>query len=164
MMVDILVAMVLLAILLLGSVKAMGYMNSSHQINELRYLALNKIDSEMARLVMTYENKSPLATYVELSSSTISSYKSNPIGEDYGLKVIPDGKDLIEIKNTTGAFNEVDANDIVGYLSWSENVNAKDANLSLNIEYPYRYKSDDTIEQVWDFTESVNLQTSTKVQ
>ena len=161
MMVDILVAIVLLGILLLGSVKSMEYMNSSHQINEIRYLTLNKLDSEMARLVMTYENKD-LGTYVETSSG-VSSYKQNPV-DDYGLKVISNGIDLVEIKNIKGEFNKVDAGDIVGYVSWTENKSSKDANLSLTINYPYRYKADDDIKKVWDFTEDANLKTSTKIK
>jgi hypothetical protein len=161
MMVDILVAIVLLAILLLGSVKAMTYMNFSDQINEIRYLTLNRLDSEMARLVMTYENKD-LATFVETQSG-VSSYKQNPVS-DYGLKVIGDDIDIVEIKNIKGNFNIVDAGDIVGYLSWSEDKTTKDANLSLNISYPYRYNEDDTLKPLWDFTENVNLKTITKIK
>ena len=164
-MVEILTAILLLGILLIGSIKAMEYMSSAHMINEIRYLSLNRLDSEMSRLVMAYENINS-TTFVETSGG-VSKYKTNPTDpDDYGLKILSsDHTNLVEIKNVKGEFNVVDDGDLVGVLSWIESKDSKDVNISLSLEYPYRYNgSDDSYSKVWDFVESLNLKSSTKMK
>jgi len=182
-MIEILVAMILLGFLIIGSVKAMKYLRDAHQVNELRYLALNKIDSEMARLVANYKSytNSDFASFDtnttgnwydnfdvnwNLTNEVYEVYKENAISaQGFGLLIddSPNKHNLIEIKNISGNFGEVDNNDIIGLLGWKIMINDKnESNISLSIRYPYRFNSsgDGSIVEFKNFNETINLKTS----
>ena len=178
-MIEILVAMILLGFLIVGSVKAMGYLRDAHQINELRYLALNKIDSEMARLVYAYREVNQTNFTNPVGSSTnawddefdinvgggaYKVYSANPITENYGL-LIDINNSLIELKNISGNFGTVDNNDIIGLLGWRISIDnvKKESNISLSIKYPYRWNNP-TLSKFRNFNETINLKTSTRIK
>ena len=55
-LIEIMVAMLILSFVMFGSIKAYSYITNIHKLNEIRYRALAKLDSEMNRLVFHYEN------------------------------------------------------------------------------------------------------------
>jgi prepilin-type N-terminal cleavage/methylation domain-containing protein len=166
-LIEILSAIMIMGILMVISFQSVHYINSIHQQNELRYLALNRIDSEVSRLVMAYENY----TYNNFATSGsptkhFKSISGDPIIDSgkYGLK-ISNGQNFILLKDNTNSINTVDEGDFIGLLSWQEEkpISNNEVNLSISIEYPYIYHSDTDYPRLWDFIETVNIKTSTKV-
>lgn len=165
--IEVLVAMLLFSFILLASVKAYAYLTKNHKINEIRYLALNKIDSEMNRLVFAYENFDESGTngftfddedndwygdwdiyffVPEIARwKDMKIYKQNPLEKPYGLKI--DGqwsilRNTIEIVDKNNNPNVVDTGDIVGVMAWRVQHNPNETHpvsvhISLSITYPY---------------------------
>ena len=140
-LIEVLVSILLTSILVYFSIQAYSHLKHISLTNTIRYLALDKIDSELSRLVYAYENlaenafernntnyantneKSFIIIEDVKDSSGYNIYKENPLDEDYGLKINEDINNIIEIRNNTGNINEVDENDIVGLLGFrSENL------------------------------------------
>jgi len=161
---EVLIAMLLLSFILVISVKAYSYISTNSRLNEIRYYALNKIDSEMNRLVFGYEKfdegdfannegntsgdwngyfKVPKDTE---NVDTVRIYKKekSPVKEKYGLNV--DGnwakQNIVEILDTQGDPNVISTGDIVGLLAWrvEHNSTTSSVHLSLSITYPYKAK------------------------
>jgi type II secretory pathway pseudopilin PulG len=114
--IEILVSMLLLGFALLMSVKAYSFLSLNSKIDEMRFLALKTIDSEMNRVVFAYENikQNTFANilrydgsdayntnenydkYFKITTdrfgltsynSRIRVYKNKPLKENYGLSV-----------------------------------------------------------------------------
>jgi len=197
-LIEVLTATMIMGIVMVVSLQSVGYVNQIHQQNELRYLALNRLDSEMSRLVMAYENYASSDNFVDNTYANTSNivnwqedfnltknlgtsdiyriYKydnnKNAIKNDsYGLKLHSgNDRNWVQLKNIDGGVNEndkdeVDNNDFVALIGWKISLDSitKEANLSLNITYPYIYHTDTDFPQLWNFTETINLKTSTKV-
>ena len=159
-LIEVLVSMLLLGMLLVVSIKSYYYLAKNTKQNELRYLALNKIDSEMNRLVYAYEN---LTNNSFTSNSNINNqwdihfnvpiegdngvniYDENPLNDSFGLGIstrLLEKRNVIEIKNViNGTINSIDENDIVGIMAWKISNNGNEANISLSITYPYLVRS-----------------------
>jgi Tfp pilus assembly protein PilE len=163
-LIEILSGIFIMSVITIVSMQSVNYLNYIHQQNELRYLALNRIDSEMSRLVMAYEN------YTNFTDSDINGkYNGNNATNsgEYGLKISTgtDKINFVQLKNIgTNNFNKVENGDFVGILEWNATKNGNEANLSLNLSYPYIYRSDSDYSQLWNHVEIVNLKTSTKVR
>lgn len=173
-LIEILSAMIIMSIVMVVSLQSVGYINNIHQQNEIRYLALNRIDSEMSRLVMAYENYTK-SSFTDTDINGKMVYKlgnaHNAIeSDDYGLKISTgaDKRNFVQLKNIGSDNNIVENGDFVGILSWNADINNtnKTANIELNITYPYIYNSDSNsyVQQLWDFNETITLKTSTKVK
>ena len=197
-LIEVLIATMIMGVVMVVSLQSVGYVNQIHQQNELRYLALNRLDSEMSRLVMAYENYASSDNFVDNTYANTSNivnwqedfnltknlgtsdiyriYKydnnKNAIKNDsYGLKLHSgNDRNWVQLKNIDGGVNEndkdeVDNNDFVALIGWKISLDSitKEANLSLNITYPYIYHTDTDFPQLWNFTETINLKTSTKV-
>lgn len=156
-LIELLVSMLLLGMILIVSTKAYSYIAQNTQMNELRYLALNKIDSEMSRLVFAYENYDRTVfslnnnnhqawdEYFEALKQT-SFYSVNVLGKDYGLLIstVTDNQlNVVELKDNNDNPNIVETGDIVGIMGWRVSLldTTKEANLSLSITYPYKVKN-----------------------
>jgi len=159
---EILVAILLFGLILVVSIKAYSYLGFVSQFNQLRYIALNKIDSEMSRLVFAYENFSD-SNFSEDTGNTngrwdaffnvpisddddnVHIYTNNPLKNDFGLGIANapinnlNAIELINIKN--GIKNHIDEGDIVGIMAWKISKKNNDANISLSITYPYKVSS-----------------------
>jgi len=165
-LIEILSAILIMGTVMVISIQSVQYVNSIHQQNEIRYLALNRIDSEMSRLVMAYENYT-YSDFVNNSSSNI--YKSSTpaeINNKYGL-LISNGKNFVQLKNIGSNNNIVENGDFIAILSWEERNNGvsnNEVNLTLTLDYPYIYNGTSTPTPLWDYTELISLQTSTKVK
>lgn len=168
-LIEVLSAVMIMGIVMVTSIKSVQYMNQIHQQNTLAYLALNRLDSEMSRLVMAYENYDPI-NFRDYDGN-ISLYKeipSDPIiaNQKYGLLISSgtDKRNFILIKNRVGSYNSIEDGDFVGLLNWEENLSSEDVNLTLKIEYPYIYHTDSDVPKLWDDTNTVSLKTSTKIK
>ena len=159
-LIEVLVSMLLLSILLVVSIKSYYYLAQNTNQNELRYLALNKIDSEMNRLIFAYENLSE-GSFTDNSnidnqwdihfnvpvegSNDVNIYEKNPLEDMFGLGIstrLLEKRNVVEIKNViNGTINSIDENDIVGIMAWKISNNGNDANISLSITYPYLIRS-----------------------
>ena len=169
-LIEVLVSMLLLGLLVILSVKAYAYIIKSSKMNEMRYLVLNRIDSEMNRLVYAYENidANTFANHTSSSGGTwddyftvpvnaendnsVRVYKTNPLSAEYGLHVYNSGdsekNNLIEIIDKSNDPNVVNSGDIVGLLAWKYEKyggffgGTKYGHLSLSITYPYKAQDD----------------------
>ena len=168
-LIEILTAIVIMGIVMVVSIQSINYINHIHQQNEIRYLALNRLDSEMSRLVMAYENDYNTSSNFMTTGSikTYLSTSNNGIRDgDYGLKISTgiDKINFVQLKDIGGNFNKVEDGDIVGILNWQEinSVANKEVTLSVNLTYPYIYHSN--LPKLWSYTETINIKTSTKVK
>ena len=160
-------------------------MNHIHQQNEIRYLSLNRLDSEMSRLVMAYSIYDNNDNFVDngyadttgdwqedfnvsenlgvSSEYRIYKYDNNKNGltnDSYGLKLDSgNDKNWVQLKNISGEVNIVDNNDFVALLGWKVDSTTDNVNLSLSITYPYIYNNN-SIVKLWDYVETLNLKTS----
>lgn len=170
-LIEVLVAMLLLTFVIMGSMKAYKYIQDVHKMNELRYLALNRLDSEMNRLVFAYENFDE-ADFADITSSygtVVGDYHTNPLQDSHGLFIFLNHTNYVEIIDGNNNPNEVGVGDIVGRLFWErEDINATHVRLSLSLRYPFL-----TIGNNWwigvseDNTkpwERLNLKTTTRIR
>jgi Tfp pilus assembly protein PilE len=193
-LVEILVSILLLGFILTMSIKSYEFLSTNSKINEIRYLVLNKIDSEMNRLVFAYENidEDEFAFYTNDTNMNwddylkialitdyqeFKTYNNNPLKLAYGLQLNydndPSEQNVVEIIDNNNNPNIVDVGDVVGLLGWRIKHNASDANLSLSITYPYLsteeyFDEEDNKIRVKPYLnipiETINLKTSTKVK
>lgn len=190
-LIEVMVSIFLLSILVLASIKAYAHLTSISVKETIRYLALDKIDNEMSRLVYAYENKSlnsirrynysfdttaPIDhSFVVKTSTTTPSdlneattynvYKTNPLDKDYGLKIDNSNRlNLIELKNNEGIVNIVDDGDIIGLLGFrTKEIDGNNTSeISLSLTYPYILDDSAYPVQLWNYVETVNLKTITK--
>jgi prepilin-type N-terminal cleavage/methylation domain-containing protein len=164
-LIEVLTGIMIMSIVMVVSMQSVGYINHIHQQNEIRYLALNRIDSEMSRLVMAYENYYDTSSnFMSTGTSKfyLSTSKKGIEDNSYGLK-ITSGKNFIQIKDIVGNENEIEDGDFIGILNWETNNTSNDTNLSLTITYPYIYHNDTDFPQLWNFVETINLKTSTRI-
>jgi prepilin-type N-terminal cleavage/methylation domain-containing protein len=141
-LIEVLVSMLLLSLIILSSVKAYAYILNSYKISELRYLALNKLDSEMNRLAFAYENLAETDFSANNNDTTgswrvhfdvphrvdnepaLKFYTANPLFDAYGLSLstlagVPiAGNDVEILDQNDSILNEVDDGDIVGHMAW----------------------------------------------
>jgi prepilin-type N-terminal cleavage/methylation domain-containing protein len=163
-LIEILSATLIIGIIMAISMQSINYINHIHQQNEIRYLALNRADSEMARLVTAYEN------FVDFTDSDSDGrYNGNNATQigGYGLRISTgSGKEnFVQLKNAIlGNVNMVDNGDFIALLEWNATVDNNESNISLNITYPYIYRDDTNFPQLWDYTETITINTSTKVK
>jgi prepilin-type N-terminal cleavage/methylation domain-containing protein len=167
-LIEVLVATVIMSIVMVVSIQSVSYVNQVHQQNEIRYLALNRLDSEMSRLVMAYENYYDIsANFMSIDTLKIYLSTSKEGIEDnrYGLKIIS-GNNFVLLNDNTKSIDTINDGDFIGILNWNEInlVSNKEVNLSVTITYPYIYHSDTDYPKLWDNPETLNLQTSTKVK
>lgn len=95
---EVLLSMVILSILVIVSVKAYTHLKQIGEKDTIRYLALNKIDNEMSRLVYAYENinsstftrynydfgdVTPLTNTIRVNTSTITPFNLGIIRTDF---------------------------------------------------------------------------------
>jgi len=154
-LIEVLAAIFILSIVIVVSFQSMSYMNQTHQQNEIRYLALNCLDSEMSRLVMADKN-----TTYDISGGAYK-HGNSDLGTqdgDYGLKIASDGRNFVQLKDIRGDFNKVEDGDFVAILSWTQS----DDNVTLTLKYPYIYKGGDVLQNLWYFDEEITLKTSIK--
>jgi prepilin-type N-terminal cleavage/methylation domain-containing protein len=185
-MIEILVAMVLLGILVVISIKSMKLINQNSTFNEVRFLALNRADSELNRVVYTYATKPTIITYVSsdadstdvsspsLSTTALGSYKiykleptSNNL-HNLGLLINDGVNNIVELKDIGGHPNEIEDSDIVGVIGWNsinDTTNPAFTNgveeITLALKYPYRYENN-TLTQLFEFTETITLKTAVR--
>ena len=165
-LIEVLVSILLTSILFYFSIQAYSHLKHTSLVNTTRYLALDKIDSEMSRLVYAYENvkenmfernateysdSNEKSFIVSEDLGTYNIYKNNPIDSSFGLLINKNINNIIEIRNISGTINEVDEGDIVGLLGFKTEsfdlVYKKDevdysfniTRISLSLTYPYRY-------------------------
>jgi len=184
-LIEILTATMIMSIMMVVSMKSIHYMNHIHQQNEIRYLALNRLDSEMSRLVMIYVQKEqadfentgtattgdwnePFDVNTDLTDDSYMIYQQNPISSsnnEFGLLVSnTPNRNLVQIKNINGDNNLVDNGDFVALLGWKVNNHLTDSTVSINLSITYPYIFDGTdIKELWDYTETLNLKTSTSI-
>ena len=162
-LIELLVSILIFGFVLIATINAFKYISKTSKLNEIRYLMLNRIDSEMSRLVFAHENLSR-SKFSELYNNTQGSwddfftvgipisndktravYSSNPLHNlenPYGLHIkINSGgsvSNILKIYNQ-GAADILDVGDLVGLLAWKIRYLNSDnaANLSLSITYPY---------------------------
>ena len=166
-LIEILTATMMMGILMVVSIQSMSYMNQIHQQNEIRYLALNRLDSEMSRLVMAYKNHTSIFTDTDVEGQTVyklSNGEEAIENDDFGLKISSDTnkRNFVQLKDIGTDFNKVEDGDFIGILNWETNTSGQDKNISLRITYPYIYHTDTNFPQLWDYTETLNLKTSTR--
>jgi prepilin-type N-terminal cleavage/methylation domain-containing protein len=136
-LIEILVSMLLLGFILLTSVRAYSFLSSNSKIDEIRFLALKTIDSEMNRLVFAYENleqstfakiyfiadhssndhtRGEYDKYFKIKTDIfgltsyddkIRIYKKNPLKESYGLSISGGWEDYINIVEILDTTNTV---------------------------------------------------------
>lgn len=183
-LIEILVAMLMLSVLVVVSIKSIKLLNQNSNLIEIRYLALNRLDIELNRLVYTYATKLPITNYV---SSDIDStdkdepfvvtqavnnfkiYEIEPIADTdttYGLKVTKDTStatnNIVEIKNIpNNEFNTVDDGDVVGLLGWRSVKIGQNEEIALSLTYPYIYDNN-ILKQMYDFVETITLKTAVR--
>jgi len=170
-LIEILVATLLLSIVIVVSFQSIHYVNQAHQQNEIRYLALNRLDSEMSRLVMAYKNYTPSSDFIDTDVDGKKVYKrsngKDAIDDaDYGLKIssTSNKRNFVQLKDKGVDNNKVEDGDFIAILNWDVNTTGSDNNISLTLTYPYIYHSDSDYVQVWNgLPEKMNLQTSIKI-
>jgi len=192
-LIEVLVSMMIFGFLFIGSLTAYSKIVNTSKMNEMRYLMLNKIDSEMSRLVfanenlnrsqfcsVTSDNGANWSVYNKVdpgagSDDQFRIYANNPLHTTtaYGLHIHFDSQDRVNniiniYDQTTDLLKE---GSIVGLLAWKiEDIDSNTAvNLSLSITYPYIITNIDNdkidIQVHPDFTiETLNLKTSTKIK
>lgn len=140
-LIEILLSIFILAILVITSIKAFSHLKLISQKDTMRYLALDKIDNEMNRLVYAFDNlemdhfrrydysfnDTIIETFqIQTSTKTPSGateqtrynvYNNNPLNDNFGL-LIDSKLNLIELKNKNGTINSVDEGDIVAFLGF----------------------------------------------
>jgi type II secretory pathway pseudopilin PulG len=171
-LIEILVAMLLLSFVIVGSMKAYKYIQDVHKMNEVRYLALNRLDSEMNRLVFAYENfdEADFAKITVDTGTNVGIYKRNPLRESHGLIIFTSLfsgaiSNYIEIIDGNNNPNEVGPGDIVGRLFWErEDINATHVRLSLSLRYPFFTEGDSVSESTELPWERLNLKTTTRIR
>lgn len=168
-LIEVALAILLISFLFTALIKSVKYLYQSNFINEMRYLALNRVDSEVARIVAYYKgsgdetitssNLSPFKVESGYEFLIYTTDKISLVGGDntHGLK-IENNRNIVEIKNIDSE-GEVVESDIVGLLGWQSIRSGNRFDISLSITYPYRYVSGN-LEEVLNFTETINIQTS----
>jgi len=169
-LIEIIAGIIIMSIVMVVSLQSVAYMNHIHQENELRYLALNRLDSEISRLVMAYDKLG--TTFIDDNGGSEKFYKepvlSNSVikNDAYGLLILSTGtdkKNYVQIKNIGTEINEIEDGDFVARLYWREAISGSDKNISLSLEYPYRVEnSKSDFVQLWDYLETITLKTSTQ--
>jgi prepilin-type N-terminal cleavage/methylation domain-containing protein len=163
-LIELMISILLFSFVILGSIQTYNYLSANSKMNEIRYLVLNKLDSEMSRLVFSYENvnRSNFCSKADDSMFTwqgkfeavpgasnltaMRNYNVNPLDIAYGLFIRKESSqkinNIINIYNTD--FNDMlSVGSIVGLLAWrveydtGDETTATTANLSLSISYPY---------------------------
>jgi prepilin-type N-terminal cleavage/methylation domain-containing protein len=153
-LIEVLSATLILSIVMAISFQSVNYMNNIHHQNEIRYLALNRLDSEMSRLAMAMD--------MNYTNSGDTSYKngnghSGTEDDEYGLKITTSDENFVQLKDI-GGNDIVEDGDFVAILSW----NKSGDDIELTLKYPYIYRTGDTLHKLWDFDEEINLKTSIK--
>ena len=192
-LIEVLVSMMIFGFLFVGSLMAYSKIVNTSKMNEMRYLMLNKIDSEMSRLVFANENlnRSQFCTVLSDigtnwdeyfivprgagSDATLRVYANNPLHSTtpYGLHI--HFNSLGEVNNIINIYDQsidnLEEGSIVGLLAWKvEDINSNTAsNLSLSITYPYIITKIDNnkidVKIHPDFSlETVNLKTATQIK
>lgn len=162
-LIEVLVSLILLSLVLFISFKAYKQMAYFTKLDEIRYLALNKIDSEMARLVYAYREKDeddftfddddtawgnkwddPFSVPDISRWKEMRIYENNPVNGLNDINI--DGRwnilrNVVELIDMNNNPNIVDSGDIVGSMAWRieyhNELSPKIAHLSLSITYPY---------------------------
>jgi len=163
-LIELMISILLFSFVIIGSIKTYTYLSAKSKMNELRYLVLNKLDSEMSRLVFAYENVNRTNFCSRSNNSMLTwqgrfeavqgasnfqamrNYNLNPINTNYGLFIREEssGKinNIINIYNTSFS-DMLSVGSVVGLLAWkvqydtNDETTATTANLSLSISYPY---------------------------
>ncbi|NPA60841.1 MAG: hypothetical protein GXO06_00970 [Epsilonproteobacteria bacterium] len=191
-LIEVLSGIVVMGVVVLFSIRAIGYLNSIYGEIEMRYLALNRLDSEISRVVMGYENHKDEEFYndsrygggsdwdeqftieEDFSSATdgyIVYQTSSPsiVGLNdgsYGLKV-SSSRSVALLKNISGDIDSIDDGDIVGLIGWrvdSSVDGSSEISINLTLRYPYIYRGDgEELSKLWSYLESINIETSTRI-
>lgn len=169
-LIEIIAGIIIMSIVMVVSLQSVAYMNHIHQENELRYLALNRLDSEMSRLVMAYKNYSSNFTDSD-SNGTVYKYSNSEEAinhDDYGLFISTgtDKRNFIQLKDIEGNETIVEDGDFVAILNWDSNLTDTASNeqgyINLSLTYPYIFHNSNDFVPIWDYTETITLQTSIK--
>jgi len=157
-LIEILTATMIMGIVMVVSIKSIHYMNHIHQQNEIRYLALNRLDSEMSRLVMAYD-----ANYTGVGATSYNHGNTDTgiRNDDYGLRITIEERNFVQLKNigSDTPFNKVEDGDFVAILNFIKSGN----DINLTLIYPYIYHTDTNFPLLWNYPETLNLKTSIRI-
>jgi prepilin-type N-terminal cleavage/methylation domain-containing protein len=146
-LIEMMISILLIAFVMVGTVKAYRYLATSHKQNEIRYMALRAIDSEMNRLVFSYENfeeedwwwitptgfaydddntSGDWKSYFEVNTTAnnYKSYRMNTLEDDFGLNIkrlyllALDLSEVVEIVDRNGNVGVVEDGDVIGLMGW----------------------------------------------
>lgn len=185
-MIEVLVSILLLSMLFYFGIKAYKHMAFVSAQNNLRYIALDRIESEMNRLVYAYDTKTESSfendthLYIDVLDETVeikkvipshiseesyNIYKAHPIEIEEPLVIDNVNKiNYVILKDNIVAllgFKTVNFPESFGNKKYNDTLKVTEINLSLT--YPYIVKDSvidgRTYTPLWDHVETIDLKT-----